>query len=264
MDRILTLLEQPAEPAAPISALAGQGHLQVENLTFRYPNSDRPALENLSFELRPGGTLGIVGEVGSGKSTLTRLLLRLFEPPVGSIRLDGEDITSLNLRQLRQQLAWVEQEAFLFSRTLRENLQLAGDRDFQEAARQAQLHEEVMTFPDGYETLLGERGVLLSGGQRQRLSLARALLKSAPILVLDDTLSAVDAHTESRILASLRERRGQQTLIVISHRVSSVRDLDEILVLENGRVVQRGTHEQLLADSGLYRKLQELQTGEAP
>lgn len=264
MERILTLLEEPAETHAARVELPMQGHLHVENLTFRYPNADHPALDNLSFELRAGGSLGIVGEVGSGKSTLTRLLLRLYEPPAGIIWLDGVDITSLHLQQLRQQVAWVEQEAFLFSRSIRENLLLGGAADFAAAARQAQLHDEVMSFPEGYETLLGERGVLLSGGQRQRLSLARALLKPAPILVLDDTLSAVDAHTERRILEALQERRGTQTTLVISHRVSSVRDLDEILVLESGRVVQRGTHDELLAQSGPYRKLHELQTQEAP
>jgi ATP-binding cassette subfamily B protein len=240
------------------------GHLQVQDLSFQYPNAAQPALEGVSFDLRPGASLGIVGEVGAGKSTLLRLLLRLYEPPGGSICLDGRDIATLNLKQLRQQVAWVEQEAFLFSRSIRENLLLgnpeASPEMLVEVARRAQLHDEVMSFPNGYETMLGERGVLLSGGQKQRLCLARALLKAAPILVLDDTLSAVDANTERLILESLRQVRGQQTLLVISHRVSAVRELDEILVFDQGKVVQRGDHQKLLAEPGLYRRLFELQS----
>ena len=265
MDRILTLLDRLPEPVQPkLEQATWPGRLQVENLTFHYPESHRPALQGLSFVIEPGRTLGLVGEVGSGKSTLTRLLLRLFEPPPGTVWLDGHDVSQLNLEQLRRQVAWVEQESFLFSATIAENLRLgdpeASPEQLERAARQAELHREVMSFPAGYNTPLGERGVTLSGGQRQRLCLARALLKKAPILVLDDTLSAVDADTEQRILHGLRERRGQQTVLVISHRVSAVRDLDEILVLEQGKVVQRGNHEQLLSQPGLYRELYELQT----
>jgi ATP-binding cassette, subfamily B, multidrug efflux pump len=268
MDRILTLLEQPPEPVQPARALAGHGALEIRNLTFSYPQAQQPALTDISFRLQPGASLGLVGEVGSGKSTLTRLLLRLYDPPAGTIRLDDVDITEINLSQLRSQFAWVEQEAFLFSQSISENLKLADEHArperLREVAAQAELHNEVMTFPLGYDTLLGERGVTLSGGQRQRLCLARALLKQAPVLVLDDTLSAVDAETEHRILTSLKTRHGRQTLLVISHRVSSVQDLDEILVLEAGKIVQRGTHQQLLASNGLYRRLYELQTHEMP
>jgi len=261
MDRILTLLDSQPEPEQALVGASFAGALEIRDLTFSYPNGVRPALLNLSAQVTAGGSLGLVGEVGSGKSTLTRLVQRLFEPPPGTIFLDGYDITELNLAQLRRQFAWVEQESFLFSATIEENLRLGGfEGDVQEAARQAELHQEVLSFPEGYQTLLGERGVTLSGGQRQRLCLARALLKPAPVLLLDDTLSAVDADTEQRILAALAQLRGRQTLFIISHRVSSVRDCDEILVLEEGRVVQRGRHQQLLGEEGLYKRLYELQT----
>lgn len=266
MDRILTLLEQEPEPVQPQQSVQGTGHLEVRHLLFRYPTSAQPALDDLSLVLPAGGSLGVVGEVGSGKSTLTRLLLRLYQPPAGQIWLEERDLTEWNLTQLRSQFAWVEQESFLFSLSIAENLRLgrpdASDEELEAAAREAELHDEVMSFPGGYQTPLGERGVTLSGGQKQRLCLARALLKSAPVLVLDDTLSAVDAETERRILERLRQRRGRQSLLVISHRVSSVRELDEILVLEQGKIVERGNHDQLLAHNGLYRHLWQLQNSE--
>ncbi len=261
MDRILTLLDSLPEPQQPLVEGPFAGALEVRGLTFSYPGGVKPALQDLSAQVAAGGSLGLVGEVGSGKSTLTRLLQRLFEPPPGTIFLDGHDVVELNLSQLRQQFAWVEQESFLFSATIEENLRLSGyEGDVQPAARQAELHQEVLSFPEGYQTLLGERGVTLSGGQRQRLCLARALLKPAPVLLLDDTLSAVDADTEQKILTSLASLRGHQTLVIISHRVSSVRDCDEIVVLEEGKVIQRGRHQQLLAEDGLYKRLYELQT----
>lgn len=264
MERILSLLDAQPEPVQPQRQLDWQGRVEVKDLTFTYQQAPQPALQGLSFTLEPGRSLGLVGEVGSGKSTMTRLLLRLFQPPAGAVWLDGQDVTELNLEQLRSKVAWVEQESFLFSASIADNLRLgnalATPEQLEMAAREADLHQEVMSFPNGYATLLGERGVTLSGGQRQRLCLARALLKQAPLLMLDDTLSAVDADTEQRILQRLSERKGQQTLLVISHRVSSVRSLDEILVLDHGRVVQRGNHAQLLEQPGLYRDLYELQT----
>jgi ABC-type multidrug transport system fused ATPase/permease subunit len=243
------------------------GHLRVEQLSYRYPQGGhRAALDGLSFQVSPGGSLGLVGEVGSGKSTLLRLWLRLYTPPRGGLWMDGHDVLDWNLTQLRQRVAWVEQESFLFSLTIAENLKLQqqhlSHEDIVAAARLAELHDEVMSFPQGYDTLLGERGITLSGGQKQRLCLARALLKPAPFLVLDDTLSAVDADTERRILEGLKSRRSQQTLLVISHRISAVQALDEILVLEEGRVVQRGRHDELLQEQGLYRQLYELQSKE--
>lgn len=261
MDRILTLLDEVPEPQQAKSDLVFRGELELRGLTFTYPGGVKPALSDFTARVASGGSLGLVGEVGSGKSTLTRVLQRLYNPPEGTVFLDGQDVLQMNLEQLRSQFAWVEQESFLFSASIAENLRLSGASDgLEEASQRAELHQEVLSFPDGYETLLGERGVTLSGGQRQRLCLARALLKPAPVLLLDDTLSAVDADTEQRILNGLAELRGKQTLLIISHRVSSVRDCDEIVVLEDGAVVQRGRHQQLLAENGLYRRLYELQT----
>ncbi len=267
MERILELLDRPPEPDQPAVEASESGHLRVEQLVYRYPQGGhRPALDGLSFEVLPGGSLGLVGEVGSGKSTLLRLWLRLYAPPRGGLWMDGHDVLDWNLNQLRQRVAWVEQESFLFSMTIAENLKLQQQHLSHEevvaAAKLAELHDEVMSFPQGYDTLLGERGITLSGGQKQRLCLARALLKPAPFLVLDDTLSAVDADTERRILEGLKKRRSQQTLLVISHRISAVQELDEILVLEAGKVVQRGRHDELLQAQGLYRQLYELQSKE--
>ena len=261
MDRILTLLDEVPEPQQAKSDLVFSGELELRGLTFTYPGGVKPALSDFTARVASGGSLGLVGEVGSGKSTLTRVLQRLYNPPEGTVFLDGQDVLRMNLEQLRNQFAWVEQESFLFSASIAENLRLSGASEgLEEASQRAELHQEVLSFPDGYETLLGERGVTLSGGQRQRLCLARALLKPAPVLLLDDTLSAVDADTEQRILNRLAQLRGKQTLLIISHRVSSVRDCDEIVVLEEGAVVQRGRHQQLLAEDGLYKRLYELQT----
>lgn len=261
MDRILTLLDEVPEPQQAKSDLVFSGELELRGLTFTYPGGVKPALSDFTARVASGGSLGLVGEVGSGKSTLTRVLQRLYNPPEGTVFLDGQDVLQMNLEQLRNQFAWVEQESFLFSASIAENLRLSGASEgLEEASQRAELHQEVLSFPDGYETLLGERGVTLSGGQRQRLCLARALLKPAPVLLLDDTLSAVDADTEQRILNRLAQLRGKQTLLIISHRVSSVRDCDEIVVLEEGAVVQRGRHQQLLAEDGLYKRLYELQT----
>lgn len=264
MERILSLLEQAPEPEQAEVPQPWPASLRASGLSYRYPSGQSQALEEVSFEIAEGASLGIVGEVGSGKSTLTRLLLRLYEPPAATLWLGDQDITQISLTQLRSRVAWVEQESFLFSQSIAENLRLgkpeATLEELEEVCRQAHLHAEILSFPKGYETMLGERGVTLSGGQKQRLCLARALLKPASVLVLDDTLSAVDGETEAAILEALRQRRGQQTCIVISHRVSSVRELDNILVLERGRVIQSGTHQQLLEQSGLYARLFQLQS----
>ena len=266
MNRLQTLLEQTPEPVQDRVENPRQGRLQARGLTFAYPGRDTPALVDLSFDVPPGGSLGLVGEVGSGKSTLTQLLTRLFDPPKGTLFLDGVDVTDYNLTELREQISLVQQEAFLFSQTIAENLQLAKPHasleELERVARLAALHDEVLEFPQRYDTRLGERGVTLSGGQRQRVCLARALLKDAPVLVLDDTLSAVDAETEHRIAAALKGRLQGQTSVVISHRISSVKDLDWILVLHDGHVLQQGRHADLVGQPGLYRELYELQTME--
>jgi ATP-binding cassette subfamily B protein len=273
MARILDLTELAPEPdtCAPASVAAeartSPPELEARHLTFTYPGAARPALVDLSFRVPRGGSLGVVGEVGSGKSTLAQLLLRLYNPPPGTLFVQGRDVLEMGLTELRRRIAWVPQEPFLFSDTIAENLRLgaaeAADEMLEKACRQAAVHEEILEFPRGYQTVLGERGITLSGGQKQRLCLARALLDPAPILLLDDTFSAVDAESERRILDSLGEALRGRTLLVISHRLSAVRDLDWILVLRQGQVVQEGRHRDLVAQPGYYRDLYELQQLEA-
>lgn len=264
MDRIQAFLRRTPQ-ADGLRADPGplSGALSVRGLTFTFPGAQSPALTDLSLELQPGGSLGLVGEIGSGKSALIQLLPRLQDPPRGSIFVGGHDVVDLPLARLRETFSFVPQEAFLFSDTIAENLKLgapeATPAHMEAACRTAALHEEILGFPQGYETLLGERGITLSGGQKQRLCLARALLRRAPVLLLDDTLSAVDADAERRILAALRDARSGRTLVVVSHRVSAVRGCDQILVLREGRVIQRGTFAQLAAAPGYFREMAELQ-----
>jgi ATP-binding cassette, subfamily B, multidrug efflux pump len=206
--------------------------------------------------LAPGRTLGIVGPTGSGKSTLLKLLLRQWEPDGGDVLLDGQPLPQWRLARLHRAVAWVPQEAFLFSATVGENIALArpeADRtQIEQAAQMAAVHDDIRRLPAGYDTPVGERGVTLSGGQRQRVAIARALLTDAPVLLLDDALSAVDTETEARILDHLRQARRSRAVIVVSHRLSAVADADEIVVLRLGRVVEQGTHDELLAREGWY------------
>jgi ATP-binding cassette subfamily B protein len=268
MDRINALLHtreeevgHPGGTGVPI-----KGFIEARGLTFSYPGQVGPALRDLSFRTETGGALGLVGEVGSGKSTVVQLLSRLYDPPSGTLFLDGRDVLDIPLDDLRRAIAYVPQEAFLFSDTIAENLRIAkadaSDEELREVSSLAALHDEIQAFPKGYETLLGERGITLSGGQKQRLCLARALLKPSPILVLDDTLSAVDSQTERAILRGLRSFAGIRTMVVISHRVSAVRDLDRILCLRRGAVIQAGSHAELSSVPGFYRDLVELQEEE--
>jgi len=216
-------------------------------------------LEGLDLELAPGRTLGIVGATGAGKSTLVRLLLRQSEPDAGRLTLGGVPLPDLPLATLRAHIAWVPQEPFLFSASVADNIALAKPSatpaDIEAAARLAAVHDDIARLPDGYATEVGERGVTLSGGQRQRVAIARALLSDAPLLVLDDALSAVDTGTETAILDHLRElraARSDRSVIVIAHRLSAVMDADEVIVLKQGHVIERGTHEQLLERGGWY------------
>jgi len=259
------------EPEAPSSAnveipqvLPLSGRLEFKNLTFQYPGKRVPALDGVNITAQPGQTIGIIGRTGSGKSTLVALLARVFNPPRGTIFVDGADVLDIPLAALRESIAFVPQEAFLFSRTVGQNIGLApGDwteSQIHEAARSAQVETDILEFlPQGYETMVGERGVTLSGGQRQRVGLSRAMLKNAPILVLDDCMSAVDTNTEARILSGLRPIMKERTTVVISHRVAAVRAADQIIVLENGRIVEAGNHEQLLNMQGRYYRTHQRQ-----
>ncbi len=264
MARIGGVLDAPVEPR-PTGVPEGT-ELVVQGLSFSYPGGTRPALVDLAFTLPQGGILGVVGASGSGKSTLVALLTGLYLLPAGSIRLGGRDLAEVDPRALRQRVAVVPQEPFLFALSVRDNLALgrpdATDGEIAEAARLACLDTEIAALPQGYDTLLGERGVSLSGGQRQRLAIARALLCRAPILILDDSLSAVDGATEAAILAHLREAFRGRTVVVIAHRLSAVAAADEILVLDHGRIAERGRHGTLASAGGLYSRLVELQGAE--
>ena len=264
MERIDELLgQQPAIADRPDAARVEtlRGDIEIRDLTFHYPGEAErePALRNLSLSVPAGSTLGVVGTVGAGKTTLASLVPHLYELPDGAVTLDGIDLNRIPLRVLRRNIAMVPQESFLFSTTLAANIAF-GDPEASRArvvaaAERAQLAADVRDLPQGYDTLVGERGVMLSGGQRQRTALARALLLDPAILILDDTLSAVDAQTEQSIQRELDRAFEGRTVIVVSSRVSAVRGADQIVVLDGGEIVERGTHAQLLAAGGLYARL---------
>ncbi len=234
------------------------GPLAADDVRFRYSGQPRPALDGVSLNLQPGRTLGLVGPTGAGKSTLLRLLLRHDEPATGSLRWNGVDLHDYTLDALRGAIAWVPQEAFLLSASVADNIALAradaSRADVEQAAKLASVHEDILRLPQGYDTPVGERGVTLSGGQRQRVAIARALITDAPLLLLDDALSAVDTETEARILAHLRQARVGRTVIIVTHRLSTVADADETLVLRDGHLTERGTHAALAAGNGWYAR----------
>lgn len=243
-------------------AMEPRGNLEIRDLTFAY--GTRPVLRDVDFDIRQGQTVGIVGRTGSGKSTLLSLITRSFEPPKGTIFLDGRPIETIPIQQLREWIGMVPQETFLFSESLAENIRFgradASDEEVDAAAAQAGLSTDVAGFPQGLGTVIGERGITLSGGQKQRTAIARALVRDPLILIMDDSLSAVDTHTEERILHALRRFRKGRTVLIVSHRVSSVKDADHIVVLDEGMIVERGTHEQLLDRGGYYADLYRRQT----
>ncbi|MBY8115438.1 ATP-binding cassette domain-containing protein [Vibrio fluvialis] len=232
--------------------------LAIEHVSFHYPETGQPSLSNISLQVGENRVLGIAGATGAGKSTLLHLLMRYWEAEQGSIEVSGIPIQSIPLPALRNLYAYVPQDAFLFSMSIMENIRIgrseASDEDVHQAAKLAAIHDDILQFPEGYQTLVGERGVTLSGGQRQRISIARALISQAPILVLDDALSAVDIKTEKVIIEHLQQRR-EQTLIVVSHRLSAIERADEIVVLAHGEMIEKGTHRELIRQDGWYARM---------
>jgi ATP-binding cassette subfamily B multidrug efflux pump len=254
--------------AAAASKTELRGEIEFRNLTFTYPTAGNvkpaaPVLGGISLRVPAGTTLAIVGPTGSGKSTLAALMARLWEAPPGTLLLDGRSISEWPLAQLRQWIGFVPQDTFLFSETLRENIALGAPsarlEDVAGAAEIASFASDIEGFPLHYDTMVGERGITLSGGQKQRTALARAVIRDPKILILDDALSSVDTETEERILRRLRDIMRQRTTIVVSHRVSTVRHADQIVVLSGGRIVERGTHDELLALGGYYADLYQKQ-----
>jgi len=259
----LFLKEEPEIKDGPGVQKEIKGALELKNVSLRYPETQIQALENISLKIPTGTTLGILGNIGSGKSTLLDLITRLYDPSKGKILLDGIDLKEYTLEQLREAIGSIPQNAFLFSESIEDNIRFgsinASKEAIQEASKEAVVHKNIIAFKKGYQTLLGERGVTLSGGQIQRVSIARAFIKDPKILLLDDCLSAVDTDTEEEILKHLKKIAQNKTTLIVSHRISSLKHADQIIVFENGKIVQQGKHLDLTGVSGYYKELFERQ-----
>ncbi|MBV6466843.1 MAG: putative multidrug export ATP-binding/permease protein [Anaerolineales bacterium] len=269
--RLMDIVRQDREAlfdgrVQPQSAAAARGDIVFDNVSFMYSDGKSDVLKDVSFHVKPGQAVALLGSTGSGKTSLVNLLPRFHEYTGGSILLDGAELRDYPRAYLRRQIGIVEQEPFLFSRSIRENITYGVGRDvsqeeIERAARAAAIHDVILTFPDGYNTLVGEKGVTLSGGQKQRVTIARTLLKNPRILILDDSTSSVDPETEAEIRAALQALMQDRTTFIIAHRIQSVMDADLILVLDRGAVVQTGTHEELLTEpAGMYRRIYDIQT----
>jgi ATP-binding cassette subfamily B protein/subfamily B ATP-binding cassette protein MsbA len=267
-DRVLELLTVMPEVAdKPGAAPVGQveGQIRLEDVTFGY-ELGRPVLQRVTLDIPSGTTVALVGATGAGKSTLAGLIPRFFDPWSGRVLLDGRDIRDLRLRELRDQIGVVLQEPFLFPITIAENIAYsrpnASRDEIEVAARAANIHDFIIALPEGYDTLVGERGTTLSGGEQQRLGIARALLKNAPVLILDEPTSALDAETERLFLQAVSRLMRGRTTLVIAHRLSTVRHADRIVILQHGEIVETGRHDELLAAGGRYARLCRIQSGE--
>ncbi|THD65828.1 ABC transporter ATP-binding protein [Robertkochia marina] len=247
-------ISNPETPAVDI-----EGHIEFRNVSFTYDDTNITALKNVSFSVDPGETLAVIGKTGAGKSTILELVARLYDPTQGDILIDGHPIQEVNLDTLRESIGTVPQDAFLFSDTIGNNIRFgkadASEQEVVEAAKMAAVHNNIAEFTKGYNTVLGERGITLSGGQKQRVSIARALIKNPKIYLFDDCLSAVDTETEEEILGNLKRVANSVTTIIVSHRISSAKNADKILVLDNGEIKQQGTHAQLISEDGYYKEL---------
>jgi ATP-binding cassette subfamily B protein len=262
MDRLNKIFEEAPEISdGPEATSSGElkGRIELKGLTFSAGNGGAPILQDIQLTIPEGERIVIVGRTGSGKTVLCNLLARLLESPQGALFIDGTEIHRIPLKGLRRSIGYVPQDTFLFSETIRENIAFgraeAKDREIEEAARIAQIYDEIMEFPEGMDTVIGEKGITLSGGQRQRVAIARALLMNPPIFILDDALSSVDIQTEERLLEGLEKFLQGKTTILITHRIAPLRKADRIVVLDEGRVVETGTHTTLLARGGIYANL---------
>lgn len=266
LERIENILNEPveikdSEKTVPLSSF--DGSIEVKNLNFKYNDTNKYVLNNINFKVEKGQTLGIIGRTGSGKTTLVNLLLRIFDPNDKTIFIGGYDILDIPLNTLRKNIGYIPQDNFLFSDTISNNIDFGlrtEEKDkITEAAKAASVHDNIIEFKNGYETFIGERGVSLSGGQKQRISIARALIKDPEILILDDSVSAVDTNTEEKILSHLKENRKNKTNIIIAHRISTIQDSDLIIVIDEGQIVESGNHHELLQNKGLYSSIYEKQ-----
>ncbi len=262
--RLLEIFDLPQEEVDSGETPPIEGRIELDHVSFQYEGDHQPVLKDITLTIEKGTSVALIGPTGSGKSTLVHLLMRLYDPSSGVIRIDGVDLTRIQRRWLREHIGIVLQEPFLFSRTIYDNIHLAhrqaGEQQVEQAARIASVHEVIHEFDQGYQTLVGEKGVTLSGGQKQRIAIARTILAHRPILIFDDSLSAVDTQTDARIRASLKQVQQQTTTLIITQRIASAMDADLILVLEQGRITQSGTHAQLIKQPGLYRRIYEIQT----
>lgn len=265
-ERLLEILEaenEITEKEQPIHADKLRGEVEFQNVTLRYGEEDQDALYNISFQAHPGKVVGLIGSTGSGKTSMTQLMTRFYEPVDGNVLIDGKNVKDYSLYSLRSNIGFVLQESFLFSSTIKANISYgrpdATMDDIIDAAKRAQAHDFIMELPDGYETMLGERGMGLSGGQKQRIAIARSICVDPSILILDDATSAVDMETEFKIQKALKEVMKGRTTFIIAHRISSLKHADEILVLENGSIVERGTHDTLIKNEGPYQRIYDIQ-----
>ena len=266
LKRIGELLDAPIDVKDSddvVEAEQIKGNIEFRNLSFTFPDGDRDALKNVSFKINAGENVGIVGKTGSGKTTIVDLILRIYNIEKGMLFIDGRDVNTIPIRQVRQAAAYVPQDNFLFSDTIKSNISFYTDEEdmeqIEKVATLADVHGNISEFAEGYNTMLGERGVTVSGGQKQRISIARALLKDAPILILDDSVSAVDTKTERTILENLKKERAGKTTILIAHRISTVENMDKIILVEDGTVTAVGTHTELCNNCEEYAKMVKLQ-----